>query len=112
MVSLDFNNDLKWVACNLNMSLSLSDLDYSDPLASTYRNPWKIVFFINFTLVIECFGNLLLFGIMVYEKYGVDPRKRTVVNVLLSQLALTTIFGNVLVFSFAAWRYLFGPLGN
>ena len=46
-------------------------------------------------LILETFGNFLLFCMVWYEKFGMDLKKRTVTNQLLSIMILTLIFFNI-----------------
>ena len=46
-------------------------------------------------LILETLGNYLLFCMVWYEKFGMDSKKRTVTNQLLSIMILTLIFFNI-----------------
>ena len=46
-------------------------------------------------LILETLGNCLSFCIVWYEKFGMDSKKRTVTNQLLSIMILTLIFFNI-----------------
>ena len=46
-------------------------------------------------LIMETIGNYLLFCMVWYEKFGMDSKKRTVTNQLLSIMILTLIFFNI-----------------
>ena len=46
-------------------------------------------------LILETLGNFLLFCMVWYEKFGMDSKKRTVTNQLLSIMILTLIFFNI-----------------
>jgi hypothetical protein len=61
---------------------------------------------------VEILGNGLLFGIMIYEKLGMDPAKRTAINQLIYHLCSVLILLNVLTMPFMMARYLVGPLGK
>ena len=73
-----------------------------------------------FTIFVVCLGistgtvgNGLLYGIVLYEKFGVDSRRRTIVNMLWSQLCLTYIFSNTLGLPFAIYGYCLNDItGN
>ena len=55
-----------------------------------------IKLFLGILLVImETFGNYLLFCMVWYEKFGMDSKKRTITNQLLSRWILTLIFFNI-----------------
>ena len=46
-------------------------------------------------LIMETIGNYLLFCVVWYEKFGMDSKKRTVNNKLLSRMILALIFFNI-----------------
>ena len=46
-------------------------------------------------LIMETFGNYLLFCMVWYEKFGMDSKKRTVTNQLLSRMIFALIFFNI-----------------
>ena len=48
-------------------------------------------------LILETLGNYLLFCIVWYEKFGMDSKKRTVTNQLLSMMILTLIIFNIFI---------------
>ena len=55
-----------------------------------------IKLFLGILLVImETFGNYLLLCMVWYEKFGMDSKKRTVTNQLLSRLIFALIFFNI-----------------
>ena len=54
-------------------------------------------------IILELFGNGLLYGIFIYEKYGVDSQRRTMINMLLSHICFSCIFLNI--FSMPFWIY-------
>ncbi len=84
--------------------------DSHDSLEGTYGDPILTTFMAISTLFMESAGNLFLLAIIAYEKYGVDPQKRTVMNQLLAQLCGVLIFGNILEHPWYLLRYLIGPL--
>ena len=47
-------------------------------------------------LILETIGNCLLFCMLWYEKFGMDSKKRTVTNQLLSRMIMARIFFNIL----------------
>ena len=46
-------------------------------------------------LIMETVGNYLLFCMVWYEKFGMDSKKRTINNQLLSRMILVLIFYNI-----------------
>ena len=61
-------------------------------------------------LFIEIIGNGCLFTTFAYERFGMDPQKRTVINQLLSQCCWIIIFFNITSFPIVIARRLFGPI--
>ena len=53
------------------------------------------VFFGILLLILETLGNYLLFCMVWYEKNGMDSKKRTITNQLLSRMVLALILFNV-----------------
>ena len=53
------------------------------------------VFLIILLLILETLGNYLLFCMVWYEKFGMDSKKRTITNQLLSRMILSLIFFNI-----------------
>ena len=47
-------------------------------------------------LMMETLGNYLLFCMLWYEKFGMDSKKRTVTNQLLSRMIFALIFFNIM----------------
>ena len=53
------------------------------------------VFFGMLLLIMETLGNCLLFCMVWYEMFGMDSKKRTVTNQLLSRMIFALIFFNI-----------------
>ena len=60
----------------------------------------------------ETLGNVLLASIHLYEKFGQDPKKRTLINILISDLCLLFIAFNVFSLPIFATRMYSGPIGK
>ena len=54
-------------------------------------------------LLMETLGNYLLFCMVWYEKFGMDSKKRTITNQLLSRMILALIIFNIFIMS---WQYV------
>ena len=63
-------------------------------------------------LCIEIIGNGCLFATFAYERFGMDPQKRTVINQLLSQSCWTIMIFNITSFPVIIFRRLLGPLNS
>ncbi len=100
------------MATDIISEFYLENNENTDPLEGMYGNPFLTTFLAVSTVLIETAGNVLLLAIITYEKYGVDPQKRTVMNQLLAQLCTVLILGNVLSFPGIVLRYFSGPLSK
>ena len=69
--------------------------------------PIFIVIGITLFVLIEVIGNGSLLTMIIYEKYGMDIKKRTVNNQLLSSLCKGSVFCNVLIYPFIWTRVSF-----
>ena len=58
-------------------------------------SPELILLKVTFFVLLEIFGNFLLISMILYEKYGIDPKKRTVNNQLLSSICWIIILFNM-----------------
>ena len=72
------------------------------------RHWMEWIWHIFWLLWIEVIGNGCLFATLVYERFGMDPQKRTVINQLLSQLSWIIIFSNITIYPMiSARRFVF-----
>ena len=54
-------------------------------------------FLVILLIILETLGNFLLFCMIWYEKYGMDSKKRTVTNMLLSKIIISQILCNIFI---------------
>ena len=71
-------------------------------------NATMIAFYATFILIIETLGNFLLYCMIIYEKYGMDPQKRTVTNMLLSNMIRFQILFNIIIMPILTFHRIFG----
>ena len=71
---------------------------------------FKILVVIAFAAM-EIVGNALLFLLAVFEKYGMDSKKRTIVNQLVSSICFMTILDNVIFMPIFVVRLAYTPIG-
>ena len=64
------------------------------------------------TVIVEIFGNGNLLVMMIYEKCGMDPQKRTVNNQLIFNLCISFIVLNLISCPLVTYRFLVSPLGK
>ena len=75
-------------------------------------NAAMIAFYATFFLMIEILGNFLLCCMIIYEKYGMDPQKRTVTNMLMSNMIIIQMLFNLLIMPIITFHRIFGPLSK
>ena len=78
---------------NQTMTLEFALLDQKIEKKSTSLG--LKVFFGVLLLILETFGNYLLFCMVWYEKNGMDSKKRTITNQLLSRMIVPLIVFNI-----------------
>ena len=79
------------VAENLEIFNFEQDLELT--VASRHWIEW--IWDVFWLLLIEIMGNACLFATFSYERFGMDPQKRTVINQLLSQMCWIIIALNI-----------------
>ena len=80
---------------NQSMMLELSLFDRKIEKKLVLNDLGFKVFFGILLLIMETLGNYLLFCIVWYEKFGMDSKKRTITNQLLSKMMFAQIFFNI-----------------
>ena len=59
-------------------------------------------------IILETLGNFLLLCMIFYEKYGMDSKKRTVTNMLLSRIIFVLILCNIFFMPLPLIGQIFG----
>ena len=59
-------------------------------------------------IILETLGNFLLFCMVFYEKYGMDSKKRTITNMLLSKMIFVQILCNIVIMPLPIIGQIFG----
>ena len=67
----------------------------------------RIVFCIALLVMLETIGNFLLYSMILHEKYGMDPQKRTLTNQLFSTLLIVQILQNIFITPFTVVNYIY-----
>jgi hypothetical protein len=88
---------------------NMTENSTNDMLTDLYNEPVYIASCVAITAAVEVIGNGLLVVIIMYEKFGMDPQKRTTINQLLSKVCWMLIMRNMTNFPFLVGRTLFGP---
>ena len=88
--------------------------DYEQFLTKAHigKNLIEWIWGIFWLLCLEIIGNGCLFATFAYERFGMDPQKRTVINQLLSQCCWTIMIFNITSFPVIIFRRLLGPLNS
>ena len=95
-------------------NLSLSIKKYTGDIGDDFRTMFdslslKIVVGILLFLVI-IFHSTLCLWFLQFEKYGNDPMKRSVANLIVSQIFYGAALSNVVFSPFLTWRVIIGPI--
>ena len=84
----------------MNISKGLENLEFFNfeqdlelVIASRHWIEW--IWDVFWLLLIEVVGNACVFATLSYERFGMDPQKRTIINQLLSQMCRIVIALNV-----------------
>ena len=96
-----FINETTTYSDSINRMLKLEDGFFQD-------RPIFIWLGITLFILIEVIGNGSLMTMIIYEKCGMDNKKRTANNQLLSSLCKASIFCNVSIYPFLWVRVSFG----
>ena len=75
----------------LNFSIKNNSAQFIQP------NAVMIALYATFFFMLETLGNFLLYCIIIYEKYGMDPQKRTATNMLLNNVIIIQILFNIII---------------
>ena len=89
------HNDSNYLLYNQSMMLEFAIFDKKIEKKLMSTGLGLTVSFGILLLILETLGNFLLFCMVWYEKFGMDSKKRTVTNQLLSIMILTLIFFNI-----------------
>ena len=88
-------NDSNYLLGNQSMMLEFSLFDRKIEKKLVLNDLGFKVFFGILLLIMETLGNYLLFCMVWYEKFGMDSKKRTITNQLLSRMMFAQIFFNI-----------------
>ena len=76
-----------------NLEFFNFEQDLELAIASRHWIEW--IWDVFWLLLIEVIGNACLFATLSYERFGMDPQKRTIINQLLSQMCWIVIVFNI-----------------
>ena len=93
-----------------NLSFKKSPGDIGDDFRTMFDSLFlKIVVGILLFLVIFFHSTLCLLFLQ-FEKYGNDPMKRSVANLIVSQIFYGAALSNIIFSPFLTWRVIIGPI--
>ena len=70
------------------------------------------IFTIVISLIRFTFTNIFYILILLFEKYGGDPLKRSLKNQLVSQFGYGMMIANTICNPLLTWRIMFGPMSE
>ena len=94
--------------CSMAIEKSSEEIgdDFSTMFSSLYL---KIVTGILFFGVIP-FASIAGILLVEFEKYGMDPMKRSIINLISSQIHYASVLSNIVFWPFLTWRVIIGPI--
>ena len=113
LIMKNFTYQVAFESCNSNTIMDFSHLEtntYSMP--DSMSCPGLIILFIVSLIMMETLGNFLLLCIVWYEKYGMDSKKRTISNQLLSRMIIVQILFNIIMMPLVTLGQIFGAFSE
>ena len=95
---------------NCSMAIEKSSEEIGDDFSTMFSSLYlKIVTGILFFGVIPLHS---VAGILLveFEKYGMDPMKRSITNLITTQIHHAAVLSNIVFWPFLTWRVIIGPI--
>ena len=105
----NFTYQITFEGCNLN---TIVDFINSERNSKLMPHLGLIISYIVSLIMLETLGNFLLFCMIWYEKYGMDSKKRTISNQLMSRMLMVVILFNISMMPMILLGLIFGPLSK
>ena len=105
----NFTYQITFEQCNLN---TIVDFGNSERNSKSIPHPGLIILYIVSLILLETLGNFLLFCMIWYEKYGMDSKKRTISNQLMSRMIIVLILFNIFMMPIIMLSQIFGVLSE
>ena len=105
----NFTYQITFERCNLN---TIVDFINSERNSKSMPHLGLIISYIVSLIMLETLGNFLLFCMIWYEKYGMDSKKRTISNQLMSRMLMVVILFNIIMMPMILLGLIFGPLSK
>ena len=80
--------------------------DFNTMLSSSYLKFFTGFLFFGIIPLHSIAGILLV----EFEKYGMDPMKRSIINLITSQIHSAAVLSNIVFWPFLTWRIIIGPI--
>ena len=109
LIMKNFTYQVAFESCNLNNIVDFSHLETN---TQPMPHPGLIILFIVSLIMLETLGNFLLFCMVWYEKYGMDSKKRTISNQLLSRMIIVSILFNIFIMPLITLGQIFGAFSK
>ena len=105
----NFTYQITFERCNLNTNV---DFINSERHSKSMPHLGLIISYIVSLTMLETLGNFLLFCMIWYEKYGMDSKKRTISNQLMSRMIIVLILFNIIMMPIIMLSQIFGVLSE
>ena len=113
-IKMDFNfksNEFKFATNHtFHIMENISFDEHSMGVDNSPTTAHMMVLYVFLFLIVEIPGNLLLFSMICYEKYGMDSQKRTVTNKLLTSICIISLLQNVIVMPILMFHRIYHPV--
>ena len=106
------SNILHQIIIEQNQTFLVDFVPFEKTKQEQYVSPGVMISYILLLLLAESLGNFLLFCMILYEKYGMDPQKRTVTNQLLSRMIFVQILYNIFILPLLTAIEIIGPFSK
>ena len=109
LAMMNFTYQITFEGCNLN---TIVDFINSERNSKLMPHLGLIISYIVSLIMLETLGNFLLFCMIWYEKYGMDSKKRTISNQLMSRMIIVLILFNIIMMPLIMLILIFGALSE
>ena len=85
-------------------------IENEDDFKDLFNGTTVKIFAIVISLIRITFTNIFYILVLLFEKYGGDPMKRSLKNQLVSQFGYGMMISNTICNPLLTWRIMFGPM--
>ena len=98
---------------NTSKDFSIENLTiFKDDFKDLFNGTTVKIFAIVISLIRFTFTNIFYILVLLFEKYGGDPMKRSLKNQLFSQFGYGMMISNTICNPLLTWRIMFGPMSE